>query len=471
MYMILGYTEVTANVASFIDRSLKEEVTIVQKDDEKAEDLRDRGYGVVVGNPRNLTTLTRARLKDEADVVLVMGESGRETRNICETVKREFPEKFMVAIASRTQDKKILDKISIDRIIVDSEAAAEFINQQLANLRPLNKLNKLRSIMRSSEDRMAILIHDNPDPDAVSSAVALAEIAKLEGLKAEIMYAGEIGRDENRALVNLLGAKMTKVDVITKHILRTYKTVALVDVSNLSYVSALTADRTPDIIIDHHLHENELNADFIDLRESIGSTAAIMTQYLRLAGITPDSKLASALLYGIMTDTAEFTRGMTPDDIKAVNYLVPHSDQDLLEKIKSPSVSMDTADALAVAINNRELVRDVLISTAGAIGNRDAIPQACEYLLNLEGVASTFVFAIVKDKIVINARTKDVRMNVADVMKRAFGEMGSSGGHPTSAGATIPLGVFAGSQDEGMLTSMVRESVTRRLLDAMNIEK
>ncbi len=471
MYMILGFTDVTEKVASYIKGTLKEEVTIVQADEEKARELREAGYSVVVGNPRNMTTLTRARLKDESDVVVVMGEASRETRDICETIKREYPEKLVVAIADRKADAANLKRLGIEQVYVESEAAADFVNEELAKMRPLNKLTRLRSIIRAGDGRIAILIHDNPDPDAVSSAAALAEIAKKEGAEAEIMYAGEIGRDENRALVNLLGTKLTRVDVITKHILRTFKTIALVDVSNLSYVSALTADRTPQIIIDHHLHDRSLNADFVDLRTSSGSTAAIVTQYLQLAGISPNKKLASALLYGIMTDTAEFTRGMSPDDIMAVNYLVPLSDQDLLEKIKSPSVSLDTADALSVAIQNRDFVRDVLISTAGVIGNRDAIPQACEYLLKLEGVSTTFVFAIVNENIIINARTKDVRMNVADVMKRAFGDLGSTGGHPTSAGATVPLGVFSGTQDEQMLISLVKDSVMRRLLQAMRVEK
>lgn len=471
MYMVLGFTDVTESITSYIKGTLKEDVTVVQPDEEKARELREAGYGVVAGNPRNMTTLTRARLKDEADVVVVMGESSRETRDICETIKREYPEKFVVAVVDRKAEASNLKRLGIDRVYVESDAAADYVNEELAKMRPLNKLSRLRETMKAGDGKLAILIHDNPDPDAVSSAAALAELAKKDGVEAEIMYAGEIGRDENRALVNLLGTKLTRVDVITKHILRTFKTIALVDVSNLSYVSALTADRTPQIIIDHHLHDRSLNADFLDLRTSSGSTAAIMTQYLQLAGIAPDKKLASALLYGIMTDTAEFTRGMSPDDIMAVNYLVPLSDQELLEKVKSPSVSLETADALSVAIQNRDLVRDVLISTAGVIGNRDAIPQACEYLLKLEGVSTTFVFAIVNENIIINARTKDVRMNVADVMKRGFGDLGSTGGHPTSAGATVPLGVFSGTQDEQMLISLVKDSVTRRLLQAMRVEK
>jgi len=471
MYMVLGYTEVTERVCAYIKDTLKEDITIVLDEEQIASDLRESGYGVVVGKPRNMTTLTRARLKDEADVVVVMGESSRETREICETIKREYPDKFIVAIADRKADATNLKRLGIEKIYVEAEAAAEFVNDELAKMRPLNKLTRLRSVLKASDARVAILIHDNPDPDAISSAAALAEIAKKEGVETEIMYAGEIGRDENRALINLLGTKLTRVDVITKHILRTFKTIALVDVSNLSYVSALTADRTPQIIIDHHLHDRSLNADFVDIRTSAGSTAAIMTQYVQLAGISLEKKLASALLYGIMTDTAEFTRGMSPDDIMAVNYLVPLSDQELLEKVKSPSVSLETANALAVAIQNRDFVRDVLISTAGVIGNRDAIPQACEYLLKLEGVSTTFVFAIVNENIIINARTKDVRMNVADVMKRAFGDLGSTGGHPTSAGATVPLGVFSGTQDEQMLISMVKDSITRRLLQGMRVEK
>ena len=149
MYMVLGYTEVTDRIAAYIKDTLKEEITIILDDEQVASDLRESGYGVVVGKPRNMTTLTRARLKDEADVVVVMGETSRETREICETIKREYPEKFIVAIAERKADAANLKRLQVEKVYVESDAAADFVNDEIAKVRPLNKLAKLRSILRA----------------------------------------------------------------------------------------------------------------------------------------------------------------------------------------------------------------------------------------------------------------------------------------------------------------------------------
>ena len=125
MYMILGYTELTDRIAAYIKDTLKEEVTIILDDEQVASDLRESGYGIVVGKPRNMTTLTRARLKDEADVVVVMGETSRETREICETIKREYPEKFLVAIAERKADAANLKRLQVEKVYHNVSASAD----------------------------------------------------------------------------------------------------------------------------------------------------------------------------------------------------------------------------------------------------------------------------------------------------------------------------------------------------------
>ena len=137
-------------------------------------------------------------------------------------------------------------------------------------------------------------------------------------------------------------------------------------------------------------------------------------------------------------------------------------------------MSPETLDVLAEAIRNRDVQGSHLVSNAGFIRNREALSEAAQHLLNLEGITTTAVFAIADDTIYLAARSKDIRMNIGSVLADAFGDSGDVVGHSTDATVEIPLGIFTGiettEENQETLLSLVREAVKTKLFAAMGVE-
>ena len=185
-----------------------------------------------------------------------------------------------------------------------------------------------------------------------------------------------------------------------------------------------------------------------------------------------DTTLATALLFAIRRETLGFLRGTTHEEYAAASRLHDHADRDLLRKLSTPSVSGATVDAIADAIDNRSVRSSVLISNVGRTSERDAIPQAADYLATLEGVETAVVFGIVDDAIQLSARSTDSRVHVGEMLRRAFDDVGSAGGHREMAGGEIPLGIFADqATGDTDLVAIVERVVTGRLVDELHLEE
>ncbi len=212
-------------------------------------------------------------------------------------------------------------------------------------------------------------------------------------------------------------------------------------------------------------------ADFVDIRPDVGASSTIMTRYVQELDFEISSNLATALLYGIRTDTNEFKRNTSAVDLTSAAYLYGMAEQDLLAQIETPSMSMETMDVLGEAIRRKKIEGSYLISDVGFIHDRDTLPQAADHLLKLEGINTVLVFGMTEDKIHLSARSKDIRLNIGEIIQRAFGDIGSAGGHQRSAAAQIPLGIFMGIKDKATLLKLVDEAITRRFLTTVGVEE
>ena len=132
-------------------------------------------------------------------------------------------------------------------------------------------------------------------------------------------------------------------------------------------------------------------------------------------------------------------------------------------------MSIETLDILGEAIKNRQVIGSYLLTNVGSVRDRDALPQAADYLLNLEGISTSIVFGVSEDNIFISGRSNDIRVNLGEIMKRAFGE--DAGGHATAAAGQIPLGVFSASKDRQTLLRLVNEAVVKKFLGVVGVEE
>jgi nanoRNase/pAp phosphatase (c-di-AMP/oligoRNAs hydrolase) len=319
-------------------------------------------------------------------------------------------------------------------------------------------------------DELAIVCHNNPDPDCLASALALGRIAADAGIdERHILYSGTISHQQNRAFVNLLDIDLQPFDPAAVVNRREGELLAFVDHSVPGANNEVPEDTPVDVVVDHHSADG-IRARFVDHREGVGATATILTEYLEALGIELDPVLATGLLFAIRRETLGFLRGATRAEYEAGGLLHEHADLDLLRRLANPSISGATVDAIADAIANRVVRGSVLISHVGRTTERDALPQAADYLASLEGVETTVVFGIVEDTVQVSARSTDPRIHIGDVLAETFADVGSAGGHREMAGGEIPLGLFAdqAGEDEALI-DIVERIVVRRLLSALNL--
>ncbi|MDV0444890.1 manganese-dependent inorganic pyrophosphatase [Methanimicrococcus sp. At1] len=467
-FLILGGGIIGFAVAKELRKSEKE-ITIIDVDKTRVETLRQEGFNALIGD---ISDPDLYNVIDTRNLICVAALSSNDDANTkaVANFKAVVPDSVkIISRASDTLKKEEMMGAGSGYVFVPPQIVSKTITEYLDLIETKHIGNRLAQWLDEHRGTsLGIVLHDNPDPDAISSAYALTEITKKYDIKADILYDGKVGHHENKAFINLLAIPMIKIP--GPEIYDTYDSLALVDNSIPSINNSVPADQPIGIIIDHHSYADiEPSADFIDVRTNVGASATIMTKYLQQMDIPVSKELATALLFGIRTDTNDFRRNTTSADFAAASFLHPLSDHDLLTQVETPSMSVETLDILSEAIRNREVYGTILLSNVGTIRNRDTLPQAADYLLTMEGISTVVVFGIMDDSIYVSARNEDIRVHLGDVMREAFGD--NAGGHPTAAGAKIPLGVFSSAKDKQILQKLVEESVVKRFLSAIGADE
>ena len=464
-YAILGCGSVGHAVAEKLVSEGKD-VLIVDHDESRVDALRDQDLDARAYDIRNSDVADEV---SDFDVVLILSSDIDANTTALEELRERGDDQFVVARASDPVSGDQLVEAGADVVINPSSVIADSALRALESGELEYRARQLTDVIDGTVGRMAVRIHRSPDPDSVASAVALQAIADSRGVEADIVYGGEIGHKENRAFVNLLGINL--VNAGTQDLDTEYDTVAVIAQKR---GGDLDHEGSADIVIDHYEHEHEHDAAFTDIRPNLSSTSTILTKYIQELNLTPDETVATALLYGTRAETMEFKRDTSPADLTAASYLYPFADQDTLEQVESPSMSAETLDVLAEAIRNREVGGSYLVSNAGFVRDQDALSQAAQHLLNMEGVTTTAVFAIADGVIHLTARSKDIRMDIGRVLEDAFGENGEVAGHSTEATAEVPLGIFTGvevSEDNrDTLLELTEDAVKTKLSDEMGFE-
>ena len=317
-------------------------------------------------------------------------------------------------------------------------------------------------------DSLVIACHDNPDPDCLAGALALETIAVDHDVTdVAIVYGGEISHQQNRAFVNLLEIDLQSIATAN---LEDYDCVGFVDHSTPGANTEVPPDIVPDIIVDHHPGE-PADATFVDVRTEYGATATIFVEYLRDLAVDITERLASALLFALHRERLDFVREPTRREYEAALAVYPDADLEVLEQLYGSTFSPGTLDAIGRAIISRERRGSALVASIGTTGETDALPQAADYLLNLEGVDTVLVYGVVGDAIRLSGRSIDPRVNLGTTLQNGFGELGSVGGHHDMAGGRIELGLFADDGDDtDELLAFIGERLSRRFFDSLHLD-
>jgi nanoRNase/pAp phosphatase (c-di-AMP/oligoRNAs hydrolase) len=309
-----------------------------------------------------------------------------------------------------------------------------------------------------------VVLHDYPDPDAISSAFAHQLISAEFDIQADLVYNGRISHQQNIALVKLLGINPLRFDEV-KEDLGQYDGSVFVDNQGTAceaIVEALEAVDVPVVmVIDHHETQERLTAEFTDCRY-VGATATIYAGYLEhgLLDLNKGQRdhlvVATALTHGIMTDTGDFIRAGA-EDFQAAAFLSRYRDSEVLLQIMSQSRSKQTMEVIRRALGNRVVTENFSITGIGYLRaeDRDAIPQAADFLLTEENVHTAIVYGMVSgseqgERLVGSMRTSKITLDPDDFIKEVFGKDQQGhyvGGGKEAAGAfEMPVGFLSDGQ-------------------------
>lgn len=298
----------------------------------------------------------------------------------------------------------------------------------------------LRDLLKTRK-RLLVLTHNNPDPDSLGGAIGLMEFARLAcGLESKLAITGRILRAENQAMVRELGVEMDRLDTIK---LSDFDCFALVDTQPGFGHTFVPAGTDIDIVVDHHVCDDaKIDPEvtrFVDVRPDIGATSSIVASYLMHAGLEPDARAATALHYGIRTDTADLSRNVSELDVKVVEYLSHHVDRQALARITNPRLPVAYFRTLKDALSKVRLYDGLTLCSLGRTTSAEMVAEVADLLLRMEGVNAVFCGGLVGQSYYVSVRT-EVGGDAWSLIKAGMEtEDGSCGGHGSVAGGSITI--------------------------------
>jgi nanoRNase/pAp phosphatase (c-di-AMP/oligoRNAs hydrolase) len=333
--------------------------------------------------------------------------------------------------------------------------------------RPANRAAQLIEALRAHAGvRHVVVIRGYPDPDSLASGWAHAQLAHALGIECDIAHLPVVSRPENRAMVNILELPLVRLS--GPEDLERYAALSLVDAHaiELPYRAGLPCVS----IVDHHSVSGTVEAEFVDVRTDVGATSTIYTEYLFDGPVNlldqgaATTKLATALAYGIRSDTDDLLRA-TEADFHALSRLITFVDAEVLAGLARFSIGATAMRIMRRALEAMEVQGTWAIAGVGQVRpqDRDAIGQAADFLVRREGIKNAVVFGLVEGWIDGSLRTIDPSIDPASWLRDAFGigplGLPYGGGRRGKGGFQIPLGPIATCPNQRALWRVVKDMV------------
>jgi nanoRNase/pAp phosphatase (c-di-AMP/oligoRNAs hydrolase) len=336
------------------------------------------------------------------------------------------------------------------------------IDEEFSHLTNLHQVMEIRSLLEPRE-KLGILLQPDPDPDGIAAGYALRALVGRKRPTAPLISFGEVKRPENAAMVRALDLV---VRTVTPEELEEFDALALVDVQPTVFGDSPPARvLSVDVVIDHHPERSGYDAVIRDIRQAYGATSTILTEYLQAAGMELRPKLATALAYGIKSDTQLLGRETSPHDIAAFAVLHDCHSPALLRRIERPALPGDALRALGRALTRTEVVDGIHLLVLGRV-REDVIPQVADLALQAEGAEWAIAAGTVGTDLVFSVRNVGYVRAAGEVVRAVVEGLGVGGGHRSMAKGIIPLKAFRevyGSATRTRIAKALREAFTHAI--------
>ena len=336
------------------------------------------------------------------------------------------------------------------------------VDEEFNHLENLRRVVAIRTLLEP-RDKLGILLQPDPDPDGIACAYALRALVGRKSPTAPLISFGEVKRPENRAMVQALGLE---IRTLTPEDLDEFDALALLDVQPTVFGESPPARvLSVDVVIDHHPERTGYDAVIRDIRPSYGATSTILTEYMRAAGMELRPRLATALTYGIKSDTQLLGRETSRQDMSAFAYLHSVHSPALLRRIERPALPTDALRALGRALSKTEIKNGIHVIVLGRV-REDVIPQVADLGLQAEGAEWAIAAGIVKSDLVFSVRNVGYVRAAGEVVRAVVEGLGVGGGHRSMAKGIIPLKAFRktyGSADRARIQKALEDAFLKAI--------
>lgn len=316
-----------------------------------------------------------------------------------------------------------------------AEIARERLSREWRAVAIRQKAFRLWTLLKDARKPL-IITQNDPDPDAIASGMAVQALLGSE-IKSTLATLGRVTRNENLAMTRLL---KRPVKTIAAADIPAYDRVVFVDVQPPYFPPGLF--HRVDAVLDHHPGAGDYDAAFRDVDTTYGATATMMFEYLDAGGIPISERLATALLYGVITDTMLLARDSSERDFNAFAALWPRANHNLLAGMSRPRLNADELKYFVRAIRARRAVEDFLFIWLGSVEREDIIPRMADFSLQIGETVVTGVAGVVDGAVSLSARNTDLNLDVGEMISHVFSPFGGAGGHRSMAKAVFPLSAF-----------------------------
>jgi nanoRNase/pAp phosphatase (c-di-AMP/oligoRNAs hydrolase) len=284
--------------------------------------------------------------------------------------------------------------------------------------------------------RTLIIIHDNPDPDCLASAMALRHLLAMKlSRDATIAFSGMIGRSENLAMARVLEMILIPLEMVD---LDDYSAICMLDTQPGTGNNSLPAGRRVDVVIDHHpLRAATRACRLVDIRDDFGVTATILYEYLLTQNIHIGTKLATALFYAIKSETQDLGREANRPDREAYLHLFPLANKRLLYEIINPKLPVEHFRTIHSGVENATIYGRLLVVNLQAICFPEVVSEMADYLIRLEGIETVLSMGHYNDAVTLSMRTTSSQFNAGEIIRRLVAGRGVGGGHGMMAGGIV----------------------------------
>jgi nanoRNase/pAp phosphatase (c-di-AMP/oligoRNAs hydrolase) len=245
--------------------------------------------------------------------------------------------------------------------------------------------------------------------------------------------------------------------------LRKYRRVALVDTQPVFDNNPFPGSRRATMVIDQHPSTLQPDADLALVDTKCGATCVILAQALLRQNVEIPSRVATALAYGILSDTLNLYRAVRPDVAQIYLSILHRADMRALARIQNPSRSKSFFVTLGRCIRKAILCGRLVVVHLGRIENPDLVSQMAEFLLTYKQARWSLCTGRYKGSLRVSLRSAKQDGQAGEMLRDVFASREQAGGHGAIAGGSFRVGADSSEEVWRNQEQALQERLMKRL--------